>query len=257
MISGRLRLSRLILGAIGLAFAVTAGPARASDGATLNPIGFSGDGRYFAFEQFGVKDPAGYPYWSVSVLDTEKNIQAEGSPAAVMLEDSSRSILDARAKLRSKSAALLKATRITEPYALLAANPNTQLVADRRRLSFERWYNSGGADPKTLAFANLRYELEVGDVTVPKPGTCDGSGGPYVGVELKIRNFEKDQWRTIYADDGLPRDRGCAVAYEVAAVIARASVNAADRLVAIIGVYSDGFQGLDHRFFAVPFQLPK
>ncbi len=28
-----------------------------------------------------------------------------------------------------------------------------------------------------------------------------------------------------------------------------------DRLVAIIGVYAKGFEGLDHRFIAVPFLL--
>lgn len=255
MTAGRNLLSRLILCALGLALA--AAPVRASDGATLNPIGFSADGRYFAFEQFGVNDPGGFPYWSVTVIDTEKNVQAPGSPAAVVIEDATRSILDARAQVKNASVALLKTSRITEPYTLLAANPNTQLVADRRRLSFERWYNSGGADPKTLAFANLRYELEVADVTVPKPGTCDGTGGPYVGVELKIRNFETDKWKSIYADDGLPRDRGCALSYEIAAVFARTGVNTTDNLVAVIGVYSDGFQGLDHRYFAIPFQLRK
>lgn len=258
MTAGRNRFPRLLLCALVLTvWMVHGGRAHASDGAIFNPIGFSSDGRYFAYEQFGVADPTGFPYWTVSVIDTSKNVPAPGSPASVVVEDSTRSVLDARAKLTHDSTALLKAAGISEPYVLLGANPNTQPVPDRRSLTFERWYNSGGADPGTLAFANLRHELRVETITVPKPGTCDPAGGPFYGFELKMKDQGAKDWKSLYADDGLPEGRGCAVSYEVAAVIAKIGVPSTDRLVAIIGVYSDGFQGLNHRYIAIPFELPK
>ena len=49
----------------------------------------------------------------------------------------------------------------------------------------------------------------------------------------------------------LPESRRCPLAYDVTAVVAQSGLQVTDRLVAIIGVYSVGFEGADHRFIAV------
>jgi predicted secreted protein len=229
----------------------------ASEGASLSPIGFSPDGRYFAFEQYGIHDDSGYPYWDVFVTDLETGKQAANSPVSVEVEDPTKPIAAARIKVRKPANDLLDEHGVTEPYTLLAATPATQVVPDRRSVVFERWYTSQGAAPNLLAFGNLRFELRVDDLKVPKSGHCDPSAGPYPGFELKIRDFERKQWRTLYTDDGLPVERGCARSYDLAAVVAQAGKPKTDRLVAIIGVYRTGFGGTDHRFIAVPFMLPK
>lgn len=244
---------RLILSCLTIFSCMTA--ARASDGANFNPVGFSADGRYFAFEQYGVGDPSGFPYWQATVIDTAKNADADGSPVSVVVEDNTHTVLDARKRAEKPELALLKAAAIAEPYALLAANPNTELVADRRSVTFERWYNSGGVDANLLAFADLRYELRIDDSAVAKPGQCDSAAGPYRGVTLKLRDMARKQWKTLYTEGSLPAARGCAVSYDLAAVVGRTAVSSDDWLIAIIGVYTPGFQGLDHRYFAIPFTL--
>ena len=52
--------------AASLAFAA---PASAGDRAQFNPIGFSEDGRYFAFEEFGIQDGSGFPYSNTFIID--------------------------------------------------------------------------------------------------------------------------------------------------------------------------------------------
>ena len=52
---------------------LAAAPALAADGAQSRALGYSADGKYFAFEQFGVQDGSGFPYWDVFVLDLAAN----------------------------------------------------------------------------------------------------------------------------------------------------------------------------------------
>jgi predicted secreted protein len=46
---------------------------RAGDYANLNFVGFSKDGRYLAFEEYGVQDGSGFPYSSYYFVDVAKN----------------------------------------------------------------------------------------------------------------------------------------------------------------------------------------
>ena len=54
--------------------------ALAADAADRAIIGFSGDGRFFAFEEFGIQDGSGFPYANIYVIDLEKDRWVEGSP---------------------------------------------------------------------------------------------------------------------------------------------------------------------------------
>ena len=53
--------------------------ASAGDFATLNFIGFSKDGRYLAFEEYGTQDGSGFPYSNFYFVDVVKNIFAAKS----------------------------------------------------------------------------------------------------------------------------------------------------------------------------------
>ena len=81
------------------------GRAMAADGAAFNPIGYSPDGRYFAFEQFGMQDGSGFAYWDVFVIDLKDNSWVTGSPYRVVIKNEDESKLtDAREKARSAAA---------------------------------------------------------------------------------------------------------------------------------------------------------
>ena len=61
--------------------------------------------------------------------------------------------------------------------------------------------------------------------------------------------------RSLFEDKSIPASRGCPVGYDVAAVVAQSGYTVTDRLVALIGVYSTGFEGAGHRYIAVPFTI--
>src|SRR5215207_8757888 len=57
----------------------------AGDYANIHFIGFSRDGKYLAFEQYGTADGSGFPYADLYLLDVEKNVFA-AKPFEVYLE---------------------------------------------------------------------------------------------------------------------------------------------------------------------------
>ena len=80
--------TRRLIGALALAALTWTGcTAQAGDFATLNPLGFSADGRVFAFEQYGVRDGAGLPYAEMFFLDLDADAFLKPSPIRVLLED--------------------------------------------------------------------------------------------------------------------------------------------------------------------------
>lgn len=61
--------------------------------------------------------------------------------------------------------------------------------------------------------------------------------------------------RTLHRDERLPYSRACPAHYGISAIITPFD-GAPGRAVAMISVYQLGFEGLDRRFLAVPFDLP-
>ena len=78
--------------------------ALAADGAAFNAIGYSPDSRYFAFEQYGVQDGSGFPYWDVFVIDLKSNEWVKGSPYRALLESETAKISAARDQARAAAA---------------------------------------------------------------------------------------------------------------------------------------------------------
>ena len=54
--------------------------ALAGESAQFNALGFSDDGRYFAFEQFGIQDGSGFPYSDIFLIDLDTDSFAGGTP---------------------------------------------------------------------------------------------------------------------------------------------------------------------------------
>src|SRR3569833_2885359 len=75
-------LARLAV-SLAVAIALSASPALAGDRANLNILGYSEDGRYFAFEEYGVHDGAGGNYSSIYVIDLPADKWTYGLPFTV------------------------------------------------------------------------------------------------------------------------------------------------------------------------------
>ncbi len=238
-----------------VALALGSSGALAADGANLNVIGYSPDSRYFAFEQYGVQDGSGFAYWDVFIIDLKTNTWVDGAPLRAVIEDETAKLSAARAKARAMAEPLLLKNAISEPATLIAANPATEVVADRRRIVFDRWYRPMGATPESLAATDMRHEISVKAIKLPDPQGCYGADGPYYGFSLTLKDLKLDSAHVFYKDEAIPASRGCAIAYDIAAIVAPSGVTDEDRMVAIIGVYAHGFEGANQRFVAVPFVL--
>ena len=227
--------------------------AEAADGAALNVIGYSADSRTFAFEQYGVQDGSGFPYWDIFVIDLKANKWVKGTPVRALLQEDGAKLSAACDKARADAAQVLK--NVTEPAELLAANPSTEVVAARERLLFDRWYIPFGSRPDTDSPVKIRHELVAEKIPLPAPKECPAEDGGLFGLRLTLKDLQTGTSRVIHEDKSIPGSRRCPLAYDVSAVVAQAGMPVTDRLVAIIGVSSRGFEGADHRFIAVPFTL--
>ena len=103
------------------------GPALAGDLAQANYIGFSGDGRYFAYEQYGILDGSGGFYSDVFVIDLTEDKGLDGAPFSAEAdgEDETQSLAATRA-----AQPLLDQYGISNPVAIAALNGDGVLDAD-------------------------------------------------------------------------------------------------------------------------------
>lgn len=230
------------------------GRVLAADGAALNVIGYSPDSRYFAFEQYGVQDGSGFPYWEIHVVDLKSNEWVKGAPWRVILQDEQAKLSAVRDQARAAAARELQEKALTEPAELLAAMPATEVATDRQRITFDRWYLPMGSKPDSASEVKIRHELTLAQKPLPAAGSCMPEDQTF-GFTLTLRDFQSGTTRTLADDASIPASRNCPLGYDIAAVYAPAGHPITDRLVAIIGVYSRGFEGANHRFIAVPFSL--
>lgn len=241
--------------ALLLALLLGCGPVQAGDGAAFNAIGYSPDSRYFAFEQYGVQDGSGFPYWDVFIVDLKMNAWVKGSPYRSLLQSEQASPASARGEARAAAAPALTDLNITAPAELLAANPATEVVADRQRLTFDRYYEGRGATSGENSRLGVRFELAAEKVPLPRPSACPAGDGESYGVRVTLKDLQTGTSRVIHEDQTIPDSRHCPLAYDLAAVVGQVGLPVTDRLVALVGVYARGFEGASHRFIAVPFTL--
>lgn len=229
--------SRLALLAATLALAA---PAVAGDRAQIDLIGFSADGRYFAFEEFGIQDGAGFPYSTIHALDLAKDSWIAGAPFKARLEDEGAPLADARSKAARLASGPLGELPIEVPGAFIALNGDGE-GGDGQVLRFGT--PGLGADP-----AAADHELSLATLDVPAPAACATyTSEPIVGFALRLDG------ETIRADTRVPDSRNCPLAYRLYGIAepVPAGLGAPAR-VAIVSVFSLGFEGPDRRFIAVP-----
>lgn len=221
-------------------------PAFAGEAASFNALGFSGDGRYFAFEEFGIQDGSGFPYANITILDVATDSWAEGSPFRFQLDDDGASLADARAAALNEAEPHLDRLQINTPVTTVALNGDGEPSGDGSVLRFGR-PGIGLEAPQDLAELTLTTTLP----DYSGPCTTDYGFDQPVGYTLTVESAGNTT--ELHADDTVPKSRGCTVAYRLYGVFAPFEWNAAASTpVAVISVYTQGFEGPDRRFIAVP-----
>jgi predicted secreted protein len=219
---------------------------------------FSPDGRYFAYELYGIQDGSGFPFSTVFVIDLASGALIEGTPLHTQIEtEDGGTISAARKASAAKVAAILDRYQIAEPGELLAANTATEIVSDRRRVAFGPFYPAGGwVDEKHKPPEMNRYTLTLTLVPFPAREECDFGDPNSYGFALTIRDQETGSENEAYRDTSLPGSRYCPFSYDIGEVIGYRDITNGMHYVALIAMYTPGYEGLDRRLLALPFSLP-
>lgn len=250
---------RLVTGLFCVSLLLFASSARAADGATLGFMAYSPDTHYFAFEQMGVEDGSGSAYSEIFVIDLVKNSWIGDSPYRERTPEDSASMVPTRAAAMAKARPLLKQLNIAEPADLLVVNPATEVASDRQHVQFDRYFLSsqqGSIVQGDVPLNELRFELQIETTAATAPASCPAEDGTVTGFTLKLKSLKNGKTTELHKDQSIPDSRKCPVGYDIAAVVAPLNYPKVERLVAIVGVYSFGFEGSNRRYLAVPFILP-
>lgn len=216
-----------------LALALFLSLARAGDAATLELIGFSKDGRYVAFEQFGITDGAGFAYAKTQVVDVAKNTVL--SQTEKMLETENSTVAQARAAIAAAAQAMYKRYAISQGVqgrfiGIAPTSPNIQ----GQRSSF--------------VYAGRTHTLELNSEFVKQDAqTCPDEIATQLALTLTVAGKTR-----VLQKDGLtlPKSRACALSYEM-----RSAHLLGNSLVVFVAVQTPGFEGADVRWMVITTRL--
>jgi hypothetical protein len=82
-------------------------------------IGYSVDGRYFAFEEFGIQDGSGFAYSNLFVIDLERDRWVPGTPVRRRGLDETERLFDVRAEAMAEAQPIWTACTSVLPTARL------------------------------------------------------------------------------------------------------------------------------------------
>jgi predicted secreted protein len=240
------RLAAKVLAALALLFAL---PAMAADRALINMIGYSEDGTYFAFEQFGIQDGSGFAFSSVYVVDLVHDKWTYGTPFEVQAEDENKSLAEVRLAALGKAQDKFDEYKIGVPVQVLALNGDGAASESATRLSWSTPACCGPGVTQTDAF-----DLVIATRGIASTEDYCKDMSP-VGFTLTYQ--DQNGARELHGDgDTLPKSRGCTLDYRLYAVVQPFENHYADgfvaRRVAIVATYPFGFEGVDRRFLVVP-----
>jgi len=230
------------------AFLLLSFPARAGDMAAAEILGFSADGRIFAFEEFGVQDGSGFPYANRFYIDTNSDEFLPGTPIRVRLDDEQATVQGAREEARKRSESIFSDEELKENRGFQAGwNDVTELSADPHRMVINpRPIVPPLDDP-------LEFRLE--EIPVPQPESCPNMGD-IVGFRLlRIATVAGAETRTLHEDEAVPSSRGCPLGYRIAGIQTFHPQGGEPVFAVLIAVRRVGFEGPDHRFLAITGKL--
>lgn len=233
---------RVLLASLVMALGPLA-PALAGDTAQFNAIGYSADGNYFAFEQFGIQDGSGFPYADVFIVDLLTDSFVGGSPFRARIDDEASEIVDARNVALEMAGDALDAGAIWFPPQILALRGDGELDDDGLAIRY-------GIPGYGLAESQGDYTLSLEIFKAPGGRDCQFFEGEPMGFALS--RDSGGETLELHRDQRVPASRNCVVTYKFYGVFN--PMHGADdtSAIAVLSVWSHGFEGPDRRFIAVP-----
>ncbi|GGA38016.1 DUF2259 domain-containing protein [Pelagibacterium lentulum] len=220
-----------------------AGPACAGDSAQFNALGYSQDGRHFAFEQFGIQDGSGFPYADIFLIDLETDTFAGGSPFRTRIDSEMTHVAEARAQVLMQAEESLAEFGISRPALPLVLRGDGELVDEG--LSIVYGIPSYGLDQ-----TRGEYALSLDIFKAPSGQDCEFFEGGPMGFALYRETGEGRE--QLHRDTRVPASRNCVITYKFYGVFNPFESWDNSAAVAVLSVWSHGFEGPDRRFIALP-----
>ena len=229
-----------------LLLAVT--PAMAGDRALIDFIGYSEDGQYFAFEQYGIHDGSGGAYSQIFIVDLAADAWLDGAPISVDTngddDPEAKPLSKVRAEAMGKAQKKLTSLQIDVPVEILSLLGEGIAGADGKNVAFSTPMCCGPGQTQDDKFALKLTTFPI------KSGEDYCADMNPVGYALTFAG-ESDPVDLHRDGDKLPKSRGCTLDYRIYAVVQPFEDGAGGRMV-IVSSYPFGFEGPDRRFLAVP-----
>jgi len=226
----------------GMSLLAASQAAHAGDAAELNVLGFSADGKVFAFEEYGIQDGSGFAYTHRFYIDTVTDKFLPNTPVRVQMEDESVGLQVARDEARKRGDKVIA---------------EDVLAANRGRLAGFNAVTETSADPLRMVVnprpvfppidAPLEFRLE--EISLGEIERCPGIG-PVKGFKL-VQVGDGGKTTVMQEDKDVPLSRGCPTGYRIGGVQTFFGEGGAMTYAVLITVIRHGFEGPDHRWIAV------
>jgi predicted secreted protein len=219
----------------------------AGDVAKLTHIGFSSDGKSYAYMQSGIQDGSGFAYANIQFIDTLNNKFAAADVKVIQQDEEVVVVLpEIEAAALKQAEATLKNLEITTKGDVLVSRKISDLEARKlKEVSF-----SNGALVHGLTAPQYKLKLTLSKAAAANCMT-DGMAQK---LKLELINQQTKKVSVLQNDKSLPPSRGCVHNYEIEDVIVinpdQMSEQAA-RVVVLLRTFSYGFEGEDVRFMAI------
>ncbi|MDF1607477.1 DUF2259 domain-containing protein [Hoeflea sp. YIM 152468] len=220
------------------------GAAHAGEFSEFRPLGFSADGKVFAFEEFGIQDGSGFAFANRFFIDTTRDAFLPGSTVRVVIEDESAGIGAARAEAASKSASREAIHRFSDnPGVIAAFSPASSLDAAAHRLR----YTPVSMVPQPFG----AYTVRLREEPLPASSLCDVFGQTSTGFGLEMTEINgQPAALLLHQDKAVPRSRGCPVGYRIGGAVTHLSGGVVTQAILVL-VRSHGFEGENGRWIAI------
>lgn len=218
-------------------------------------IGFSEDGRFFAFKTYGLQRGSGLPYATVFVVDLVQNAWVPGSPFRAGRGEEAMAEVEAapfaaleqvRQAAMDNSAFMLRELGIRRPATVLYSAGIGQV---HRTEQVTRVFIPHPDHPTAQPMGELSLRLSG----IPVPAALDYCARPddLRGYRLELLHPDGGA-QILHEDQRIPASRGCAEAYRIDAVVSAGYPQQETPVVALISVWQQGFEGLDRHVIATP-----
>ncbi len=241
--------------------------AQAGDAAARRVIGFSPDGNYFAFEQFGTLDWSDtHTGWSeIAIIDTRTDEFAGGKPIYVADErqDASLTQAQARARAAALAAPILAKYAITKGGERIASD---KLTFPDDTIAYADIWRVEKASQKSLSprFDELRIStIDLDEILAASATDCaasfdtaEGKDGKALGFRLGLQIQDGSGLKILHEDKSVPASRKCPSSYSLSEAYSYKPGKGPAIIAVLVQRFSQGWEGRDRRFMAVTGQLP-